>query len=396
MSERYITHIRITEDSRYPTTPPPPNSPPENKKERVILLAVRSTGRVRMHKARENPNGTFSVGKTWNFEELTIVESFGNRAPRSAEEAEQFRWAGDTGFAVTILKPYFWQTNSSMEKSYFIGSLVKVYKRYTEGRLPQLIGFTPVELDQIFAQADQPTLATGQPYQAAVASGRAASADRGAAGRSLPQVPSVMPGAPPPLNARRGATLPAQDRPSQPPEALRVGQLRPTQSREQVRPYTPPGRTTPSSEQNRSSTPESQKAGVNRRGGFYQTPAETGASPTNGLGISDSGPNKTNGDSTRRTSCVVVHAQADLSQYNPVIYQTHLRPSLRNANALHLPPLPTAFRTARNRNRCPASATNDHRPRTYLSSLPTDTRSSQVRWRLPKRPRRLQRRRRRP
>jgi hypothetical protein len=260
-----------------------------------------------MHKARENPNGTFSVGKTWNFEDLSIVESFRNRVPRSAEEAEQFRWAGDTGFAVTIQKPYFWQTNSAMEKSYFIGSVVKVYKRYTEGRLPQLIGFTPAEMDQIFAQADQPT-AAGQSYQASVAPGRAASADRGAAGRSLPQVSSAMPGAPPPLNARRGATLPAQDRPSQPPEALRVGQLRPTQSREQVRPYTPPGRTTPSSEQNRSPTPESQKAGVGRRGGFYQTPGETGASPTNGLGISDSGPKKTNGDSTRCTSCVVVYA----------------------------------------------------------------------------------------
>ena len=306
MSERYITHIRITEDSRYPTTPPPPNSPPENKKERVILLANRSTGRVRMHKARENPNGTFSIGKTWNFEELSMIESFGHRNPRSAEEADQFRWAGDTGFSVTILKPYFWQTNSVMEKSYFISSLVVVYKRYTEGRLPQMIGFTPAELDQIFAQVDppnqpnQPNLGaqpTNQFNQAGVAAGRGA--DRGATGRSLPPpVSSALPGAPPPLNARRGAAMPAQDRPSQPPEALRVGQLRPTQSREQVRPFTPPGRTTP--DQIRSSTPESQKVGVSRRGGFYQPPADTG--PTNGLGlIRDS--KDTNGDSSSRCMC---------------------------------------------------------------------------------------------
>jgi hypothetical protein len=305
VSERYITHVRITEDSRYPTAPPPPNSPPENKKERVILLAVRSTGRIRMHKARENPNGSFSIGKTWNFEELTVVESFGNRNPRSPEEADQFRWAGDTGFSVTILKPYFWQTNSAPEKSYFISCVVKTYKKYTGGRLPQLIGFTPAELDQIFAEVDQPNPSfgaepsvgaqpTNQLYQAA---GRGA--DRGATARSLPpQVSSAMPGAPPPLNARRGATMPPQDRPSQPPEALRVGQLRPAQSREQVRPFTPPGRTTP--DQNRAATPESQKAGVSRRGGFYQPPVEAGT--TNGLGIvSDS--KKTNGDSSSRCMC---------------------------------------------------------------------------------------------
>jgi hypothetical protein len=365
VSERYITHIRVTEDARSPSSPPPPNSPPENKKERVILLAVKSSGLVRMHKAKENPQGSFSIGKTWDFDDVSVVESFGNRTPRSAEEAEQFRWAGETGFAVTLGKPYFWQTNSSMEKSYFIGSLVKVFKRYTEGRLPQLVGFTPAELDQIFAQVDQPSQGAPNQYQAA-------RGDRGAAGRSLPQVTSAMPGAPPPLNARRGATLPAQERPSQPPDALRVGQLRPTQSREQVRPYTPPGRTT--TPENRSSTPESQKAGVSRRGGFYQEPG-----PTNGLGIiSDS--KKTNGDASR---CMFNLYSRLGSPPQRKLYPNHLTQHHPSANDLHSPPLPTALAIAQGKSPYPASETNQRSP--LLSSHPTDTRSRRAQSR-PKSP----------
>ena len=80
LSESYITHIRIQEDSAHPSSPPPPDSPPENRKPRLIIIAVRSTGRVRMHKARENNNGSFSIGKTWNLEELSAIESLGEFA----------------------------------------------------------------------------------------------------------------------------------------------------------------------------------------------------------------------------------------------------------------------------------------------------------------------------
>jgi hypothetical protein len=80
LSESYITHIRIQEDSVHPSSPPPPDSPPENRKPRLIIIAVRSTGRVRMHKARENNNGSFSIGKTWNLEELSAIQVMGWRS----------------------------------------------------------------------------------------------------------------------------------------------------------------------------------------------------------------------------------------------------------------------------------------------------------------------------
>ncbi|KAH9828460.1 exocyst complex component SEC3-like [Teratosphaeria destructans] len=117
LAESYITHIRIQEDAH--------------------------TGRVRMHKARENTNGSFSIGKTWNLEELTAIESFASNElpPRDDREAKWRQWAGPTGFIVTIAKPYYWQAMTGKEKDFFIASTVKIYRKYTKGNVPDLRGF---------------------------------------------------------------------------------------------------------------------------------------------------------------------------------------------------------------------------------------------------------------
>ncbi|KAI9783213.1 MAG: hypothetical protein M1839_004053 [Geoglossum umbratile] len=154
--ESYITHVRITEDAAYPLSPPPPSSPPENKKPRVIVVTVRKSGRVRMHKARENVNGSFSIGKTWHLDDLTAIESF-TGGGREGEEGRT--WAGGSGFTVTLLKPYFWMAGSQKEKEFFIASLTKIYRKYTGGRLPQLIGFDPKEMEQLLGSQGQPNRA---------------------------------------------------------------------------------------------------------------------------------------------------------------------------------------------------------------------------------------------
>lgn len=148
-AESYITHIRIQEDAAYPQVPPPPNSPEANKKPRLIIISVRNSGRVRLHKARENPNKSFSIGKTWNLEDLSAVESFASSVPSTPEESQWKEWAGDSGFIVTIVKPYYWQAGTTKEKEFFVASLVKIYRKYTQGKVPQLIGFGPKEIDQI-------------------------------------------------------------------------------------------------------------------------------------------------------------------------------------------------------------------------------------------------------
>ncbi|KAL8980144.1 MAG: hypothetical protein Q9205_004692 [Flavoplaca limonia] len=147
VNESYITHIRILEDAAYPSSPPPVQSPDSNKKPRIIVVAVRKTGRVRMHKARENANGSFSVGKTWNLDDLNGIESFANAMPNTPEEQQNKQRAGSVGFVVTITKPYYWQAATPKEKEFFIFSLIKIYKKYTGGKIPELVGFDQQELE---------------------------------------------------------------------------------------------------------------------------------------------------------------------------------------------------------------------------------------------------------
>lgn len=153
VAESYITHIRILEDGAYQSSPPPPNASTDQKKPRVIIVAVRKSGRVRMHKARENGNGTFSIGKTWPLDDLTAVESFSSTAPTTPEAELRRQWAGGVGFIATIGKPYYWQANTPKEKQFFIGSLVKIYMKYTGGKAPELIGFDDQEKDQLLGRA---------------------------------------------------------------------------------------------------------------------------------------------------------------------------------------------------------------------------------------------------
>ncbi|KAL1297335.1 hypothetical protein AAFC00_004881 [Neodothiora populina] len=182
LSESYITHIRVQEDAAHPSTPAPPTSDPKNKKPRVVVIAVRSSGRVRMHKARENSNASFSIGKTWNLEDLTAIESFTHQQPHQDPRREQYReWAGAIGFVVTISKPYYWQAGTSKEKDFFIASLVKIYRKYTKGQVPELKGFTDREIEAVLG-----LMPGQQPSPRPTADPRAAAAASAAAGGPPP------------------------------------------------------------------------------------------------------------------------------------------------------------------------------------------------------------------
>lgn len=158
--ESYITHVRITEDAAHPSTPAPPDSTPANKKPRVIIVSVRRSGRVRMHKARENNDGTFSIGKTWMLDDLSAIQSYSAYVPKSPAEQQHKEWAGNVGFVVSVGKPYYWHARSSKEKEFFISSLVKIYKKYTGGKIPNLIGFDERE-KQLLAGGPGPYAPTG-------------------------------------------------------------------------------------------------------------------------------------------------------------------------------------------------------------------------------------------
>ncbi|THC99407.1 hypothetical protein EYZ11_001131 [Aspergillus tanneri] len=187
--ESYITHVRITEDAAYPSTPAPPTSPPENKKPRVIIVSVRRSGRVRMHKARENNDGSFSIGKTWMLDDLSSIQSYSALSPSSPMEQQQKQWASNLGFLVSVGKPYYWHARTSKEKEFFIGSLVKIYRKYTGGKLPDLIGFDDRERQ----------LLSGSPATGPVAVGPSSANARGPTqGPARPEVaiPPPRPGSP--------------------------------------------------------------------------------------------------------------------------------------------------------------------------------------------------------
>ncbi|KAL8914723.1 MAG: hypothetical protein Q9171_000736 [Xanthocarpia ochracea] len=254
VNESYITHIRILEDAAYPSSPPPLQSPEGNKKPRIIVVAVRKTGRVRMHKARENANGSFSVGKTWNLDDLNSIESFANATPNNAEEQQNKQRAGSVGFIITITKPYYWQAATPKEKDFFIFSLIKIYKKYTGGKIPELIGFDQQELETFSGASGPPSAAqrAGRSESPKTESGSSTQASsssrpppvqqpiRQASGPQAPQYPpSIGPQAeraPPPRSENR--PRPAQerslrDRPSN-DRFPQEGQLRPTDSEERI------------------------------------------------------------------------------------------------------------------------------------------------------------------
>lgn len=116
-----------------------------------------------MHKSKENPNGTFSIGKTWNLDDLTAIGSF-TGPPTTATNRE---WAGETGFTVTLGKPYFWDSQSDKEKKFFIASLIKIYGKYTGGRSPELTGFDLTELEQVTSNRRPPPQRSPAPELAA-------------------------------------------------------------------------------------------------------------------------------------------------------------------------------------------------------------------------------------
>ncbi|ORY83253.1 exocyst complex component Sec3-domain-containing protein [Protomyces lactucae-debilis] len=123
--ESYITHVRIYEDPQNPSAPPSVPTPLEDRKERYILLTVKKNGRVRLHKSRQNDNGTFQIGKTWNLDDVKHFENIDDR-----------------GMVVTLLKPYYWQMDTKEEKLGFVSAVMRVYRKYTGGRMFTLEGFS--------------------------------------------------------------------------------------------------------------------------------------------------------------------------------------------------------------------------------------------------------------
>lgn len=211
------------------------------------MISVRNTGRVKLHKARENANGTFSIGKSWPMEDLSTVENYVNLVPKDDEEAQRKLWAGDKGFTVTITKPYYWEAGTAKEKEFFIGSMVKIYNKYTKGEFPILTGFSANELNAL--TNGQPHLATAEAVRGFGRDGPTAGQTRLGTPDQRP-MPPMSPGPPPrrpgespqlgPDEGRRGPIAGANPNFRRPPGEYQ-GPRRPGHPEDQLRNGSRPG-----------------------------------------------------------------------------------------------------------------------------------------------------------
>lgn len=80
-------------------------------------------------------------------DELSRLTIYDNLPARSQTEQQQKTWASNLGFMAMITKPYYWHAATSRERDFFIGSLVKIYRKYTNGRTPDLRGFSGHDLE---------------------------------------------------------------------------------------------------------------------------------------------------------------------------------------------------------------------------------------------------------
>ncbi|KDE03286.1 hypothetical protein MVLG_06216 [Microbotryum lychnidis-dioicae p1A1 Lamole] len=111
---------------------PPVNAQPGQSpqvKARFLILSAARDGRLKLHKAKQNSNGTFSIGKTWPLEQLTQVEV-------AKRMVEGYPNPQPLEFVLTITgKAYRYKTNMpSSQQAAFLVTIVRCWRRFMNGR----------------------------------------------------------------------------------------------------------------------------------------------------------------------------------------------------------------------------------------------------------------------
>ncbi|BGP14101.1 hypothetical protein JCM10213_002398 [Rhodosporidiobolus nylandii] len=126
--ESLVAYLQTFEDQ--------PGSPA--KKARFLILSVARTGALKLHKAKQNANSTFSIGKTWAMEDLQKVE-VGKRLIAGRLHPLEFTF-------VINSKTYRYETElPSSQQAQFLVTCVRCWRRFMNGRNApdlQLVGFS--------------------------------------------------------------------------------------------------------------------------------------------------------------------------------------------------------------------------------------------------------------
>ncbi|EFP78831.2 hypothetical protein PGT21_032207 [Puccinia graminis f. sp. tritici] len=156
--QTYISHCKTWEDV----------STTGERKPRYILLAVGTTARVFLHKSKRNTNGSFSIGKTWDIIDLRTVELLDESAFRLIIGQRSYTWLAENG----------------NERNKFVDVLIRSFRQYSQGELPQLIGLP---------NGDYSTSAYSNPIPSSPVTSAPLSNSNGSRGRSVNPLTSPNP-----------------------------------------------------------------------------------------------------------------------------------------------------------------------------------------------------------
>ncbi|GAA5829678.1 hypothetical protein JCM11251_000247 [Rhodosporidiobolus azoricus] len=197
--ESFIAYVATYEDQ--------PGS--SSRKARFLILSALRDGRLRLHKAKQNANGSFSIGKTWGLEDLQRVE-VGKRLVQGRMQPLEFT-------LVINNKTYRYDTDlPSSQQAQFLVTMVRCWRRFMSGRnAPDLvlIGFSvdspnPTSGAPPPPQQPQPSSFSGPPGRSVTPSGPSGrpSASGPSQQQQQQQRPSYssssQPGPPPPPHQR--------------------------------------------------------------------------------------------------------------------------------------------------------------------------------------------------
>ncbi|KAG8975726.1 hypothetical protein FRC05_005244 [Tulasnella sp. 425] len=98
--EEYAGHIKIYEQDQ------------GGAKSRFVILSYNRNGQGYIHKSKQNPSGSFSIGKTWRLDDLQGLEV-----------------VDQTSFRISFNRSYVWASDNSRDQSAFLSGVTQLYRQ---------------------------------------------------------------------------------------------------------------------------------------------------------------------------------------------------------------------------------------------------------------------------
>ncbi|KAF8555612.1 hypothetical protein OG21DRAFT_1483751 [Imleria badia] len=130
-AESYVAHVKIWED--FPEG--------EGQKPRYIIISCATDNTGFIHKSKLNPNGSFSVGKTWRLADLRGIDVLSS-----------------TSFNITIARTYKWQTENAADQAAFVRAILDLFRTLVDAPLDLFsVNETSTDGDRDYSSVPSPS-----------------------------------------------------------------------------------------------------------------------------------------------------------------------------------------------------------------------------------------------